>query len=110
MDYLTLALILLSVLMSIIALIMLYLAKPKDSAGGSRSIAKRVARATGDQPVDELYTTSKINSAIGLTIAAIVFGVGGAVSSSLKKAALVKRAIPYIRNAGILPTSTVLSS
>lgn len=106
MDYLTLGLIALSVLMSIIALIMLYGAKPKDSSSASRRfIIPGLTRAAGDAPTEEMYTTSKINSAIGLTIAALVFGLGGAVSSSLKKKAIVSRIAPILRNSGVLPTS-----
>lgn len=110
MDYLTVGLISLAVLMSIIALIMMYAAKPKDSSSSTRRfILPGVTRAASDQPTEELYTTSKINSAIGLTIAAIVFGIGGVASAAYnKKAALAKRiGTPIFRSLGV-PT-TVLS-
>lgn len=112
MDYLTLALIGLAVLMSIVTLILLYVAKPKDSSSTSRRFitVPGLSRATSDQPTEELYTVSKINSAIGTTIAGIVFGIGGMISASYnKKAALAKRVVGTFRNAGAIPT-TVLAS
>lgn len=93
MDYLTIGLIVISVILLIVALIMLYGAKTKS---GTTTRSNRIPRLFGvalsDVP-DELYNPNKINSAIGLVWAALVLAVLAGISAAIKKKPLAARAL-----------------
>lgn len=114
MDYLTLGLIVITIILVLAAAIVLYSAKAKTGTDtrGRNYRAPRLFGVTFAEVTDELYNPNKINSAIALLWAALVFGIAAGISSAVKKTPLLTKTLQsgilgrrYIQ--GVVPTSGV---
>lgn len=110
MDYLTIGLAVLTVIMIIVALILLYSAKTSTSdttRNRNRNTPRLFGMYLSGDVVDELYNPNKINSAMASLWAALVFGAATGISASVKKTPLVTRGINAVQSRlrGFVPTS-----